>query len=381
MKAIDGLRNEVYLPAGKDDMPIEILKTYYPAKGEIHFKPWQMFMLVFAFSWFLWCAVNFPYYSRLSGLALAKEIILDFAEQIVETIILLEVALFYFRMIVKYFWKRERTLKNLMLQVLILTVLNCVSSMLIGGVYKILHPSHEHIFVKVVFTDSFTLAVLTTCYIVVFLVNRYRDEAEAHLIAEKKLQEEEVIRLRAELKNLSLQTDNHFVFNCLSTLSGLIPSEPSKAESFLESLSRVDRYIVQNGNKDIVPLSAEIVFVKDYLNLMQHRYDGITVLFGSTINDTVGYVCPVSIQSLVENAIKHNRHNNNANLTIFISVKDGRVIVSNNIVPLDYNNTGACSGLRTLQDRYSLITDETVIINNEKGMFTVSIPILYSEPL
>lgn len=57
MKAIDGLRNEVYLPAGKDDMPIEILKTYYPAKGEIHFKPWQMFMLVFAFSWFLWCAV------------------------------------------------------------------------------------------------------------------------------------------------------------------------------------------------------------------------------------------------------------------------------------------------------------------------------------
>ena len=75
------------MPVGRVGIAVELIKSYDTAKSEMHFKHWQMFMLVFAFSWFLWCAVNFPYYSRLSGLALAKEIILDFAEQIVETTI------------------------------------------------------------------------------------------------------------------------------------------------------------------------------------------------------------------------------------------------------------------------------------------------------
>lgn len=362
-------------------MSLELFKSFKTAKGEMHLKHWQMLLLAIAFSWILWSIVNIPVYASLSGKSLILEILQDFAEQILETTVLLELSLIYIRLIVTAFWNKKQNLNNLVLQVLILTVLNCASAALMGFLYTRLYPNHEHIFTKIAFTDALNLSVLTSCYLVIFLINRYRDEADALLETERKLNEEENIRLRAELKNMSLQTDNHFVFNSLSTLSGLMATEPERAESFLQALSKAYRYLVQNGSKELVPLRSELAFVKEYVSLMQERYDGISVDLAENIFTVEGLVCPAAIQGLVENAIKHNRHGKDSELSIYIEEKNGRIFVSNNILPRDDMVPGTGSGLATLIDRYSLLTDDSVLVNNNRELFVVSLPILYLENL
>ncbi len=244
-------------------------------------------------------------------------------------------------------------------------------------VYSFVFPSYHDLFFQILFTDYIDLSVLTTAYLVRFLVNRYRDEAESKLKSEKELAEEKNILLQAQLKNLSLQTNNHFIFNCFGTLSGLIKTDPDKAEDFLQKLSELYRYLVINGKKNIVPMKDELSFVKSYLELVQYRYSGISYHIDPALDYQDGGVCPVSIQDLVENAVKHNRHGKDNLLNIDISLKASHIVVINNRLPREDSIPGTRSGLINLKERYSLLTDQKVIIREDPDFFEVRVPILY----
>ena len=187
--------------------------------------------------------------------------------------------------------------------------------------------------------------------------------------------------LQSKLQNLTLQTNNHFVFNCFSTLSGLISTSPEKAEEFLQELSSVYRYLVSQGAKTVVSLSSEIHFIKDYISLVKCRYTGISFFLDETLTNLDGFTCPVALQSLVENAVKHNRHGKENPLSIRL-FRDGEdIVVSNNKMERDSNAPGTRSGLRNLKQRFAMLTDKQVKIIDSPDRFEVRVPILYLEDL
>ncbi len=348
---------------------------------EMHMRHIALLVIAIVFSWVLWTIVNLEVYAQLNGKALVFEILEDFAEQVIETTILLELSLLYIRVIVKAFWISPHNMKSVLIQVMTLAVLNGLSSFGMGLAYRHIFPDEEHLFARIVYTDCINLSVLTTAYLVAFLLNRYRDETEAHLEAEKRLEQEENLLLRAKLDNLALQTDNHFIFNCFSTLSGLMSTSSSDAKVFLQGLSRVYRYLTASGGKKLVPLKDEISFVNDYSKLVSYRFSGVEIAIDEELNQLDAFICPVSLQSLVENAIKHNRHGKSDLLSIDISLDGEWIRMANNILPREEKANGTGKGLKTLKERYSLLTDKEVSVMNDGKTFEVRVPVLYLEDL
>lgn len=335
--------------------------------NEMHLSHIRLLVIAVVFSWVLWTIVNLDVYSQLSGKGLFLEILKDFGEQLLETTVLLELSLLYIRGIVKVFWDSPHNIKSVLIQVIILAVLNGISSVMMGLAYSHLFPEQEHLFAKIAFTDYINLSVLTTAYLVIFLINRYRDE--------------ENLLLRTKLDNLALQTDNHFIFNCFSTLSGLMSSSPDDAKEFLQGLSRVYRYLVTNGEKKIVALKDELSFVSDYAKIVSYRFSGVEITIDNELKDIDAFICPVSLQGLVENALKHNRHGKDDHLSVCVSFDGDRIRVANNILPREEESDGTGRGLDTLKERYALLTDKEVSIINDGKTFEVRIPVLYLEDL
>lgn len=350
-------------------------------KQEIHISHFALWGIAVVFSWILWVIIYFPMYKEMEGKELFLEILQDFAQQMIETTVLLELSLLYIKLIVKALWSWKKNMKNLLFHVMLLAILNGFSSAGMGVLYHQLYPDEAGLFAKIAFSDYLNLSVLTTAYLVVFLMNRYRAELQEHWEAEQKLKEEEILLLQSKLQNLSLQTNNHFVFNCFSTLSGLISTSPEKAEEFLQELSSVYRYLVSQGAKTVVSLSSEIHFIKDYISLVKCRHTGISFFLDETLTNLDGFTCPVALQSLVENAVKHNRHGKENPLSIRI-FRDGEdIIVSNNKMERDSNALGTRSGLRNLKQRFAMLTDKQVKIIDSPDRFEVRVPILYLEDL
>ena len=264
-------------------MEIDSGKSYDSSKWEMHLSHGALLCLSIAFSWVLWCIVDLPVFNKMNGWPLFWEILKNFGEQIIETTILLELSLVYIRFIVKIFWNKEKNLKNLIFQVMLLALLNGISAFVCGLAYHYIYPAKEGLFARIAFTDYLNLSVLTTAYLVIFLMNRYLEETEAKIEAEKKLKDEEIILQQSKLKNLSLETNNHFIFNSFSTLSGLIKTAPVDAEDFLQGLSRIYRYLVEKGNKNAVELKEELTFVEAYSRLVHYRYSGISIYIDKLI--------------------------------------------------------------------------------------------------
>ena len=343
-----------------------------------HFSLWGIAVV---FSWVLWVLIYFSAYREMEGKELFLELLQDFAQQMIETTVLLELSLLYIKLIVKALWSWKKNMKNLLFHVMLLAILNGISSAGMGVLYCRLYPDEAGLFAKIAFSDYLNLSVLTTAYLVVFLMNRYRAELQERWEAEQKLKEEEILLLQSKLQNLSLQTNNHFVFNCFSTLSGLISTSPEEAEEFLQGLSRVYRYLVSHGGKTVVPLQFELRFVQDYVSLVMRRYTGISFHLDEALAQLDGLTCPVALQSLVENAVKHNRHGKENPLSIRL-FRDGEdIVVSNNKMERDNSAPGTRSGLNNLKQRFAMLTDKQVKIIDSPDRFEVRVPILYLEDL
>ncbi len=184
----------------------------------------------------------------------------------------------------------------------------------------------------------------------------------------------ENIRMRFEaLKN---QLDPHFLFNSMNTLSGLIGTDDQKAHAYLDNLSSVFRYTLQN--KHILTLGEELAFVEAYMALMKIRYgENLTVDYHIDEQSCSSLVLPVSLQLLVENAVKHNVISNRAPLQIDIRTTDrGSIVVSNRCNPKAEKSAGSGVGLANLADRYQILFGRAISIADKGGVFMVEVPLI-----
>lgn len=182
----------------------------------------------------------------------------------------------------------------------------------------------------------------------------------------------------AKFESLKNQLDPHFLFNSLNVLTSLIGENPNQAEKFTTKLSKVYRYVLEQRNKDLVPISEELTFAKTYMQLLEMRFeDAIEFNILDNVSDGELKMVPLSLQLLLENAVKHNVVSSSKPLVISIYEENNHLIIENNINPKDAIGKSTKVGLQNIADRYGLITDKSVKIENNNTTFKVSLPLLY----
>jgi hypothetical protein len=179
-------------------------------------------------------------------------------------------------------------------------------------------------------------------------------------------------------QNLKSQVNPHFLFNSLNTLSEIVYEDAKKADKFIQKLSGIYRYILENEEIDLVPLNKEIEFVKQYFDIQKVR-DNDKILLEIDFQDADEFkVVPVSLQILVENALKHNSRSEKLPLKIRIERNIDKIVVSNNIQRKNILESKPKTGLLNLKERVKLILDKDLIYEEDNNQFIVKLPIIKS---
>lgn len=196
---------------------------------------------------------------------------------------------------------------------------------------------------------------------------------QSSLQREQKLREQNLIFQNETLKN---QVNPHFLFNSLNTLSSLIADRPDDAEKFIQKLSSIYRYILENSKKDRVPLKTELDFIIDYFELHKVRDKEKIIMEINTGGITEFSIIPVSLQILIENAIKHNMTTRENPLRISIETEGQYIVVKNNLQKLGTSLDSTKIGLKNLGERVKLITKKDLIVEEKNDCFIVKVPLL-----
>lgn len=187
--------------------------------------------------------------------------------------------------------------------------------------------------------------------------------------------------IQAQLQNLKNQINPHFLFNNLSVLSSLVYRDQDKAVDFIDQLSKVYRYLLSNRNVELIALKDELTFLRSYIYLLQIRFDTHIAFDISVGEEWMHFMLPpMSLQILVENAIKHNEVASDAPLMIRIAAQDDTLTVTNNLQARIRSEESSGTGLQNIQSRYAFFTDRRLIIRQDDHSFNVSIPLLRTRP-
>jgi two-component system, LytTR family, sensor kinase len=180
---------------------------------------------------------------------------------------------------------------------------------------------------------------------------------------------------------LRQQIHPHFLFNALNILKSLYKIDPKAAEEYLVCLSDFLRASVSNNNIKTIRLEDELKLCQNYLNMQKIRFGDALICSVSITEEALenGFVPSFSIQPLLENAIKHNELTNESPLYIEIKQEGERIKVTNNLKPKITTETSTGSGLVNLSERYRILSNDELIIENDEASFSVSIKILSDE--
>jgi uncharacterized protein involved in tolerance to divalent cations len=184
----------------------------------------------------------------------------------------------------------------------------------------------------------------------------------------------------AKFDALKNQLDPHFLFNSLNVLTSLIDENPKQAQKFTTSLSKVYRYVLEQKNKELVSVDEELAFARTYMNLIKMRFeDSIIVDIPAMAKNPDAKVVPLSLQLLLENAVKHNMVTPRKKLHIRIFEEEGSLVVENNMQTKQVLKKSSGVGLQNIRQRYYLLTNRQVEIKEDTIHFRVSIPMLTSQ--
>jgi sensor histidine kinase YesM len=196
----------------------------------------------------------------------------------------------------------------------------------------------------------------------------------------KETEELKKMNLQTQLEGLKSQINPHFLFNSLNSLSSLISENPRQAEKFLNEMSKTYRYLLRNNEEEFTTLATELQFIRSYFHLLKTRYGkGIQLRMEVDKGYENHLIAPLTLQLLVENAVKHNMILKDQPLVICMYVTPNeQLVVKNN---LQRKTTGVISekvGLKNIQDKYKLMNQSPITIEETKDEFTVSIPLIHS---
>jgi len=278
----------------------------------------------------------------------------------------------YFNMIGKYLNWNKNPEKTLIISILGVIPVNALIYFMLNMFFKVwIFGQSFQYFIQHINPLEYTMVVLFALVIALFIITQYsfKKIRETQLKAEQLKTQNE----RIKFESLKAQLDPHFLFNNLNVLASLIGENPEKAEEFTLKLSDIYQYVLAQKDKNLVPLKNEITFAENYLDLLKMRFeDGLHYTLPKQI-DPDAQIPPLSLQLLLENAIKHNKISAENPLKITISIESGQVIVKNNLNLKEPNSKSYKIGLKNLEERYKLLNSPIEIIQNQDS-FIVNLP-------
>lgn len=217
------------------------------------------------------------------------------------------------------------------------------------------------------------LALIAAYYLCVS--NQVQEKMKRLLVDSERLEKENLHARFVALKN---QVSPHFLFNNLSVLSSLVESRPEQSGEFIQELSSAYRYILEQSELDKISLKEEVKFLDTYMYLLRTRFKEKVVLqSGLSTADQERYsIIPLTLQLLVENAVKHNTMSIANPLVISIEILDQMLVVSNPLQLRQQDQPTTRLGLKNIVSRYKLLQDKHVVIEKTGTHFTVKIPLL-----
>ncbi len=196
----------------------------------------------------------------------------------------------------------------------------------------------------------------------------------------KSVVEKEMLKresLKAQLSALKTQVNPHFLFNNLNTLSSIIPDNPKQAVDFVQQLSKVYRHILEVQDEQVIPLKDELDVLKAYAFLLQTRFgNNLDITINVPEERLIKKIIPLSLQILMENAIKHNIISSEKPLKVNVFIENGKIIVSNNLQKKKQVTESTGIGLENIRNRYRLLGNGQVEVIENENNFTVSIPLI-----
>ncbi len=222
---------------------------------------------------------------------------------------------------------------------------------------------------------SFTIALVVN--LIFYIVAYYKFKNE------NKVREQKIIAGTASAKfdALKNQLDPHFLFNSLNVLTSLIEENQEAAVGFTTALSKVYRYVLEQKNKELVTVAEELEFAKLYISLLKMRFENsISFTYPEILKNPEAKVVPLSLQLILENAVKHNQVTPSKPLNINIEENFDSLLISNNLQPKQVVSESTGVGLRNIRQRYYLLTKQTVNAKIENNNFVIAIPTLQFEP-
>jgi two-component system LytT family sensor kinase len=201
-----------------------------------------------------------------------------------------------------------------------------------------------------------------------------------YVLWQKSTKKEQDLReenLKFRYRNLKTQVNPHFLFNSLNTLSELVYIDAKKADNYIQKLSGIYRYILENEETDMVPLSEEIAYVKQYFELQKERDDDKISLYIDFPDADSFRIIPVSLQLLVENALKHNAMSKEKPLEIDIHHNGDYIVVSNALQRKNILESSTQTGLSNLKERVKLVMGQEIMVSEDDNRFIVKLPILH----
>ncbi len=218
-------------------------------------------------------------------------------------------------------------------------------------------------------------ATLSLCVYTLIANRQIMDNIEATRLKAEQLEKENLLSQFSALKS---QVNPHFLFNSLSILSSLVKKDPDLSEQFIDRLSKAYRYILEQRDTDLVPLATELDFLKSYTFLLQTRFGQKFEVKINLDDETVATskIPPLTLQLLVENAVKHNRMSETEPLQITIGQEVGQLVVRNNFRPRGDKPNSTGMGLQNIINRYALLTDQPVWAGETEADFVVKVPLL-----
>lgn len=196
--------------------------------------------------------------------------------------------------------------------------------------------------------------------------------AQSQLESERYRQES----LEARFQNLKNQLNPHFMFNSFNTLASIIEEDPKVAVDFVQELSTTYRYVLTSQKRDWVQLSDELAMIHSFLYLLQKRHEkGLEVEIDVSDELAKRWLPPLSVQMLVENAMKHNEASPDRPLCIRITAHGDYLTVENNRNPRKVVDSNGI-GLSNILSRYRYLADQKVVVHDETDRFAVELPLM-----
>ncbi|MDP4184019.1 MAG: sensor histidine kinase [Bacteroidota bacterium] len=196
------------------------------------------------------------------------------------------------------------------------------------------------------------------------------------LINEERMQKEIISYQYEMLRN---QVNPHFLFNSLNILTSLVENDPPAAVLFIRKLSEVYRYILDMKEHDLVSLDKEIKLVRSYIFMQKYRY-GENLIVDFQLENTQSFkVIPVSVQMLIENAIKHNIITEEKPLSIKLYIENDYLICENTLQKKQAIRNRNGLGLNNIKERYSFFDRRSLHYGEEENKFVVKLPLIKNE--